>query len=181
MKDYSLLEKAAAIAVEGHKEQKRHHGAPYIVHPFMVAQKLIRHGFDDTTVAAALIHDVLEDTDIEHSRIIDELGQEVYDIVVNLSEDKTLPWKERKLDYIEKVRNGSKETQAVSLSDKIHNIENMRTAYEEMGDELWTKFGRGKEERLWFDNQMATMFQEMGWEHPLLEEYVSLIRDFEQE
>jgi guanosine-3',5'-bis(diphosphate) 3'-pyrophosphohydrolase len=60
----NLVEKALRIAVLYHKDQKRKvDNLPYIVHPVMVALKLAKYGFDDVVIAAALVHDILEDTD----------------------------------------------------------------------------------------------------------------------
>jgi (p)ppGpp synthase/HD superfamily hydrolase len=178
--DLSLIEKAAAIAAEGHKEQTRKHGHPYIVHPFMVAMKLKSYDFSDVVVAAGLVHDVLEDTTIGEDRLLSELGAEVLEIVRGLTEDKTLPWKERKLGYIELVRSSSFETKAVSVSDKVHNISNMHYAYSELGPAIWEKFGNGGDNRMWFDDSMIAMLDEESWEHPLLAEYKELVQSFKE-
>ena len=176
-----VIEKAAAIAARGHKEQVRKHGAvPYIVHPFMVSRLLEKHGFRDEVVAAGLVHDVLEDTDVTPDEIEKELGTEVLDLVQGLSEEKELPWEDRKLGYIELVRKGSDDVKAISVADKVHNMTNMLHAYEEMGDELWVAFSRPKEKRVWFEQQVLKMFDESGFKHPLVEEYRALVKRFEE-
>ena len=59
----NVIEKAARVAIVAHKDQKRKDdGFPYIVHPFMVANKLAQHNFSDEVIAAGLVHDVLEDS-----------------------------------------------------------------------------------------------------------------------
>ena len=176
--DLSLIEKAAAIAAEGHKEQKRKHGHPYIVHPFMVALKLKKYDFRDEVVAAGLVHDVLEDTTIGEERLLRELGKEVLDIVQGVTENKALPWKERKMAYIERVRESSFETKAVSVSDKVHNISNMHYAYQQLGPSMWERFGNGKDDRMWFDVSMIQMLDDSGWAHQLLDEYRQLVNSF---
>src|SRR3989344_1007289 len=97
MKKISLIEKAARIALEAHSRQKRKDdGSPYIIHPFMVALKLVKNGFSDETVAAALVHDVLEDTKVSEETLQKELGNSVLNIIKVVTEDKSLPWEEIK-------------------------------------------------------------------------------------
>ena len=93
----NLVEKALCIAIIAHRDQKRKNdGSPYAMHPLMVALKLARHEFSDTVIAAALVHDVLEDTNFSKDEMQRQLGDEVLVIVTALSENKSLSWKERK-------------------------------------------------------------------------------------
>ena len=119
-----IVEKALRIMLLAHGQQVRKtDGSPYIIHPMMVAKKLARLGFSDETIAAALVHDVLEDTDVTEQQLRQELGDKVVDIILPLSEDKKLEWETRKKKYINDVKNASVETKAVSIADKIHNLE----------------------------------------------------------
>lgn len=180
MKKVSPIEKAARIAVEAHANQKRKDDdSPYVVHPFMVALKLLRAGFSDEVVASSLVHDVLEDTKISEKDLEMELGEDILNIVKTLSEDKSLPWKERKKKYIESVRNGSEEAKAVSISDKIHNAEGVLAAYELEGPKMWKYFSQGKDLKVWFEKECLKMFKEV-WENPLIDEYESLVIKMEK-
>ena len=67
----------------------------------------------------------------------------------------------------------------VSLVDKIHNMENMMYAASKDGEAFWEKMSGGKE-RLWFDRAMIQMFQDEGFEHPLIQEYEKLIGQVEE-
>ncbi len=78
-----------------------------MTHPFMIALRLAKYGFSDTILASALTHDVLEDTNYTVDSFREELGEEVYELVKAVSNDPSLPWEEKKLKYIETVRNGS--------------------------------------------------------------------------
>lgn len=170
-----LIEQAAKIAAQAHAGQMRKgDDTPYIVHPFMVAMLLQKNGFSDTCIAAALVHDVLEDTDYGTDALREALGDEVLAIVLTLTEDKSLPWEERKKKYIESVRNGSEEAKAVSIADKIHNLKSLLTMHAQEGAGIWKVFNRGKEQKLWFEEAMLTMFQE-AWQHELVGEYEQLI------
>ena len=96
-----IVEKALRIMLEAHGQQVRKtDGSPYIIHPMMVAKKLARLGFSDETIASALVHDVLEDTDISEKQLRQELGDKVVDIILPLSEDKKLEWETRKKNIL---------------------------------------------------------------------------------
>ncbi len=171
----SIIEKAARLAVSAHKEQKRKGDqTPYIVHPFMVALKLAKHNFSETVIAAALVHDVLEDTDCSEEELRQVLGNELLEIVKAVTNDNTLSWEAKKRHYIETVRNGTEAAKAVSVADKIHNIETLLVAYEEQGVNLWQKFNRGRDQKIWFEEEVLKMLKET-WQHPLIEEYERLI------
>ncbi len=171
----TLVEKALRLSVEAHKNQiRKGDSSPYIVHPVTVALMLRQHGFSDEVVAAGLVHDVLEDTSVLADTLRAELGEEVFEIVRTVSEDKSLAWEERKKNYIEAVRQGSDEAKAVSIADKIHNVESMLNAYAKEGDVLWQKFSRGKDKQLWFEEEMLAMLK-ASWQHPLLQIYGVLV------
>lgn len=76
-----LIKKAYEYADKNHKEQNRVSGEKYICHPLEVAYILAELELDDSTIAAALLHDVVEDTPITHQDIIDEFGAEIAEMV----------------------------------------------------------------------------------------------------
>lgn len=171
--------KAREIAKEAHAEQvRKSDGSPYIEHPKAVASILEKYGFSDEVIAAGLVHDVLEDSDISEAELRAELGDDVVDIVVAVSEDQSLEWEDRKQQYIENVAEGSDEVKAVSVADKIHNAQSFLEAYEEQGSELWRKFNRGREKTIWFQRELCNRLKEV-WEHPMLEEYEMLVKKLE--
>lgn len=171
----SVVEKAMRIAARAHEGQNRKEGnLPYISHPTMAALKLTKHGFRDEVIAAALVHDVLEDTDYPPEKMKGELGEDVFEMVLALSEDKSLPWRERKEKYIEAVRNASDEVKAVSAADKVHNLESLLMTYDEYGPKTWELVGHGKEEKIWFEESMLKMLHGT-WDHPLVDEYEKLV------
>lgn len=166
--------------LNAHGEQiRKTDGSPYVVHPMMVAKKLARLDFPDEIIAAAMIHDVLEDTDITEQQLRQELGNEVVNIILPLSEDKKLEWEERKKKYITDVKNAGPATKAVSIADKIHNLESVIETYKTMGSAIWTKFNRGKEQKMWFEREMLKAFQE-SWDHPMIAEYEKLLKQVEK-
>ena len=171
----NFVEIAIQIAVVAHDGQKRkEQDLPYISHPVSVALLLAKRGFSDITIAAALVHDVLEDTNVAEEKLREELGEEILSIVKSLSENKALPWEDRKKQYIEGIRAGSDAVKAVSLGDKIHNIQSMLAAHKKQGAELWKKFNKGKESQIWFAEEYLSMMKN-SWKHPLIEEYEKLV------
>jgi len=181
MRDHELVEKAAQIAITAHAGQFRKGGDSvlYATHPVAVALMLARHGFSDVVLAAALVHDVLEDTDLSEAQLREELGEEVFAVVKAVSENKSLPWEERKRQYIESVRRGSEEVKAVSVADKIHNLESLKRVHAKLGEGTWSRFTLGKDKQVWFAHEMLSMFRDT-WQHPLVDEYETLIRQLEE-
>ena len=76
-----LIKKAYEYADSNHKEQNRVSGEKYINHPLQVAYILADLELDDSTIAAALLHDVVEDTPITHEDIVNEFGEEIAEMV----------------------------------------------------------------------------------------------------
>jgi (p)ppGpp synthase/HD superfamily hydrolase len=176
----SLIEKAIRIAAVAHNGQKRKDSdLPYIVHPIAVALKLEKYNFPDEVIAAALVHDVLEDTDFLEERLKEELGNEVFEIVKALANDDSLFWEKKKKRYIETVKNGSEGAKAVATADKIHNAESLLLAYQEQGPLVWKHFNRGKEKKIWFEKEALKMLKET-WQHPLVDEYEILVSRMEE-
>ncbi len=170
-----LIEKATALAVRVHADQKRKESdRPYIVHPVAVALILARHGFSETVIAAAVVHDVVEDTPITASELRAELGDAVAELVASITHDDALSWEDKKKAYIEAVRVGSEDVKAIAVADKIANAQSLLAGYEAQGVRMWEHFNSGRDKKLWFENAMLAMLQET-WQHPLVEEYAALV------
>jgi len=172
----SLTEKALRIGLKAHEGQTRKgEEIPYITHPVMVGLRLAQNGFSEEVIAAAIVHDTVEDTGVSFDDLEEELGKPVADIVRGVTHNDDLPWEEKKKGYAESVRIGSDGVKAVALMDKIHNAEYLLNTYEELGAEVWTRFKRGKEKKIWFEEMMLSVFKET-WEHPLIAHYEDLIQ-----
>lgn len=178
MTERSLIEQAARIAYTAHARQTRKDdGSPYFIHPCMVALKLAAYGFDEKIIAAGYVHDVLEDTSVTKEALEQALGSEVVRIVLSVTEDKSLPWEERKKSYIVRVCEGSDGAKAVSLADKIHNIESMLSAYQTQGSAIWKIFTRGRDAQRWFQESLLYAVRET-WHHPFVDEYTDAVACF---
>lgn len=157
-----LLERALRVAAVAHRSQHRKATAiPYIMHPFAVALILQRHGWgEDDVIAAAILHDVVEDTDCTEAELRGQFPAEVMDIVHALSEKKTTAegvprsWEDRKRDHLVVLRTAPIQARAIALADKLHNLESM--AYDrDQGVELWGRFNATKERILWYHRTMV--------------------------
>jgi (p)ppGpp synthase/HD superfamily hydrolase len=170
----SLTDKALQLAFAAHEGQKRHEGIPYVTHPVAVALMLAQRGFGEEVVAAALCHDVLEDTGVTEGEMRQELGDAVADVVSAVSYDRSLPWKEQRERYIESVREAGESAMAVSVADKIHNARSLIALHASSGPAMWSRFNATREQKVWFEEAMLVMLKE-AWQHPLVGEYEALV------
>ena len=122
----ALILKAARFAARKHRNHRRkdRDHSPYINHPINVAFLLAEEGgIDDPEIlAAALLHDTVEDTDTQPEEIESLFGKRVHDIVTEVSDNKRLPKRERKERQVEHAPTLSPEAALVKLGDKIDNV-----------------------------------------------------------
>jgi (p)ppGpp synthase/HD superfamily hydrolase len=126
MNELILVLRAADLAARWHVHQRRKGaaGEPYITHLIEVANMVTKatNGLDLNVTIAALLHDAIEDQDVKVETIAKEFGQRVADIVLELTDDKSLPKAERKRLQVEHAPHKSREAKLVKLADKISNI-----------------------------------------------------------
>jgi guanosine-3',5'-bis(diphosphate) 3'-pyrophosphohydrolase len=122
----SVVLAASAFAAHKHRDQRRKgaESSPYINHPIAVANVLANEaGISDPTIlAAALLHDTIEDTDTTAKELELEFGPVIAAIVVEVTDDKSLPKQERKRLQIEHAGSLSTPAKLVKLADKICNV-----------------------------------------------------------
>ena len=127
--DNALVKKATEYAAEQHLGQTRKDEAntPYINHPIALANLLTNYaGITDTDViVAALLHDTVEDTSTTVEDIEELFGTKIRDIVIEVTDDKSLPSPERKRLQIEHAAKISYEAKLVKLADKICNLQDI--------------------------------------------------------
>lgn len=147
-----IVEKALVLAAQAHDGQYRKGTKiPYITHPVAVGIILMRAGYSDELIAAGILHDTVEDTEITLEDIEREFGPKIAGIVAGCSEpDKSLSWEERKEHTIEYLKTAPSEIRVVACADKLHNIRSILSDYKQQGDEVWTRFKRGKEQQKWY-------------------------------
>ncbi|MDQ1004682.1 (p)ppGpp synthase/HD superfamily hydrolase [Neobacillus niacini] len=147
-----ILEKALLAASKSHEGQYRKNtDIPYITHPVTVGFMLLKKGYSEEVVAAGILHDTVEDTTLTLDEIKREFGSNIADIVEGSSEpDKSLSWKHRKEHTIEFLKTASEDVRAVVCADKLHNIRSIIRDYEQVGEEVWSRFNAGKEQQKWY-------------------------------
>ncbi|MCB9870592.1 MAG: HD domain-containing protein [Planctomycetes bacterium] len=119
---------AVLYAIEKHGNQRRRDGSPYIAHPIRVAESIRSIGgiHDMDVVIAALLHDLIEDTECEWSNIEHRFGAEVANLVAVLSGDMRLPKPARRQEIIDRIRSAPAAAKAIRLADRLDNLTDMR-------------------------------------------------------
>ncbi|MEH7388206.1 HD domain-containing protein [Bacillus sp. JJ1521] len=166
-----LIEKAIMVASKAHDGQYRKlTKIPYITHPLGVGHILMRINARMELVAAGILHDTVEDTELTLEDIRDDFGDEVAELVEGCSEpDKSLSWEARKEHTISFLRTASGDIRTVVCADKLHNIRSIIHDYENQGEEVWRRFSRGKEKQEWYYRNVVRSLGQ-GSTFPLLEE-----------
>lgn len=121
-----LVLRATAFAAQKHRDQRRidARASPYVNHPIALARILIEEGGidDPVVIAAALLHDTIEDTTTTYQEICGQFGREVADVVAELTDTKWLKKGSRKRLQIAKAGKSSGSAKLVKLADKIANL-----------------------------------------------------------
>jgi guanosine-3',5'-bis(diphosphate) 3'-pyrophosphohydrolase len=122
----SDLLRAIHFAAEKHRDHRRKGtvAAPYINHPIAVAEQLAAAGFQDDTglLMAAVLHDVVEDTDTTKEELARDFGARVAAIVMEVTDDKSLRRSERRERVVRTIAGKSREARLLKLSDLIANV-----------------------------------------------------------
>lgn len=179
-----IVENALNLARKYHYGNiRKGDGLQYIIHILQITKLLYRRGFDAEIIAAGFCHDLLEDTQCVEQEIEGSCGKEVLRIVRAVSNDKALEdkkdWEKKKERYIESVKNGGEKAIAVCLADKIVNLRALLKEYVKAGKNIWERFNRGKEKKLWFEKMVLAMAKE-NCKNALIDEYEKLIKELEQ-
>jgi guanosine-3',5'-bis(diphosphate) 3'-pyrophosphohydrolase len=123
---------AAAFAADRHRDQRRKgvEASPYINHPIAVANVLANEGAvsDVPTLLAALLHDTIEDTRTTADEIVAHFGAETATVVLEVTDDKTLPKEARKRQQVEHAAGISERAKLVKLADKICNLRDIASS-----------------------------------------------------
>lgn len=124
--DLSLILTALHLCAQRHRNQRRKdtEATPYVNHPIEVADLLWRIGNvrDTSVIIAALLHDVIEDTKTKPDEIESRFGEAVLSLVLEVSDDKSLPKLERKRLQIEHAPHLTEAAKQIKLADKICNV-----------------------------------------------------------
>ncbi len=132
-----FVTRAFNFAREAHEGQFRMSGEPYYIHPYEVAMILADLGMDDVTISSALLHDVLEDTEVTHEEMEKEFGKEVVDLVEGVTKLGKIPYSSKEEQQIENLRKmflamaNDIRVILIKLADRLHNMRTMKSLPEE--------------------------------------------------
>lgn len=151
--DTELLDRAVVFAVRAHAgTERKGKGFPYIVHPMEAVEIVATMTCDQELLAAAVLHDTVEDTDVTVEQIRAGFGERVAalvasesdNVVEGMNEDKMVHsssnWKERKRVAIERLAHASRDAKIVALGDKLSNMRAIARDYAQQGDAVWNVF-----------------------------------------
>lgn len=135
--NYAEIKKAYDFAKEAHAGQKRSSGEDYFIHPCAVVEILANFGFDSSTVIAAFLHDVLEDTSVTHDQLKEEFGDEIVELVEGVTKLDKLQFVNREEAQAENFRKifvaMAKDLRVIiiKLADRLHNMRSLQFLPEE--------------------------------------------------
>ena len=116
------------------------------LNPVIVAMELARNGAEEYLICAGYLHDVVEDAGITGEQLRIEFNDQIADLVLLDSEDKTKSWEERKRASIDKLMHTDrKDYKMLMCADKLSNIRSIKIESDAVGDMVWERFKRGKE------------------------------------
>lgn len=157
---HHLITRARTVAETAHQGQfKKISGAPFITHPLAVAGILNRHRFGPELIAAGLLHDTVEKTELTHEDIHGMFGEKVATIVYGCTDHAVnRTWKERKSRHVSLLKTASYEVKIVACADKLHNLQIIAEQLEQFGDNVWERFVGGRHSREWYYRTLAECF-----------------------
>ena len=170
------------LAASAHEAQRRKGtDIPYMTHLAHVALILSRSGFDDDDIlAAALLHDAVEDTELTHDDIVDRFGETISQLVSAVSEVKqdedgvAFPWRHRKEEHVRRLHREPVAARAITLADKVHNVGTLLDDLEE-DPSVWKRFNSPPAEQLWYHNAVLEAIGDEPELKCLKQEYRTLL------
>ena len=184
-----LFERAAIFAAAAHRGMTRKgNRIPYLVHPMETAAIVAEMTDDQELIAAAVLHDVVEDTEVTLPELQSYFGERIAFYVCGETEDKRqeLPpestWLLRKQETIEFLKNRADQAaKMLALADKLSNMRSIARDVQNVGDQLWERFHqRDRSMHGWMYRQVAEAVRELQ-DYPAWKEYDRLIRSVFEE
>ena len=177
-----IPQKALQFAALAHKGAVRKgNGLPYIIHPMETMMITAQMTNDVEVMAAAALHDVIEDTRFIGRDIESRFGRRVAELVGMESEDKKRhrpakdTWHERKEENLRRERFAPRDAKLIMLSDKLSNVRSTLRDFREMGSDVWNKFNmKDPEEQEWYYRAVADVVEELS-DEPAYQEYLNIL------
>ena len=156
--------RAFEFAADKHRSQTRKASTiPYIAHLMGVASLVLEAGGDEDLAIAALLHDAVEDCGGEKmlKEVRRRFGKRVAHIVDGCTDAYEIPkppWKERKVNYVKRLKKEDAGTRLVSAADKLNNVRSILSDYRALGESVWSRFNGGREGTLWYYRTLRDEF-----------------------
>lgn len=173
--DTDLLDRAIVFAVKAHHStERRGKGFPYIVHPMEAVEIVATITPDQELLAAAALHDTIEDTDVTVEQLRSEFGDRIAELVHAESdqlngevftggENEAETWHVRKQAAIDRLAAAPHDAKIVAMGDKLSNMRAIWRDYQTKGDELWNIFHvKDKASHEWHYRGLAASLSELS-------------------
>ncbi len=165
-----LLDRAIIFAVKAHAgTERRGKGFPYIVHPMEAVEIVSTMTTDQELLAAAALHDTVEDTPVTVEQIRAEFGDRIANLVASESDtfeagvSEEDSWHSRKQAAIDRLAAASHDAKIVALGDKLSNMRAIARDYSIKGDELWKIFhAKDRRDHEWHYRGLAESLSELS-------------------
>lgn len=166
MKKEMVICSALDFANEAHSGATRKGtDIPYITHPVAVMDIMVGMGLaskDPNLVAAGLLHDVVEDTDVTIEGIREKFGEDVAKLVASHTEDKNLTWDERKQTLIDQLSTADDRFKMLIMADMTANLRDIDRDMRSVGEAVWKRFHAPKEKQRWYYDNVVGRLNELG-------------------
>ncbi|MBQ9473900.1 MAG: bifunctional (p)ppGpp synthetase/guanosine-3',5'-bis(diphosphate) 3'-pyrophosphohydrolase [Bacteroidales bacterium] len=179
--DTNLFDRAAKFAIDAHRGiERRGKGYPYIMHPMEAACIVASLTTDPEMLAAAILHDTVEDTEVTIEQIRQEFGDRVASLVFH--ETSPLPhgspWRVRKQAQADLIASSPLDSKMVAMGDKLSNLRTIVSDYRQIGDDLWPRFHapNGKTDVMWYYGILADALADLADTQPY-KEYLELLNE----
>ena len=177
--------KAIKFAVDAHGDTTRKgKNRLYILHPIEAMTIVASLTEDEDVLAAAVLHDVVEDAGVTKEELRKAFGDRVADLVMAESEDKMkdIPpeasWKARKQATLDHLPGLERDALLICLGDKLANMREMSRDYKELHDKLWERFNeKDKKVHAWYYSCIFEILAKTLGENPPIREYRSLLKE----
>ena len=179
----SLLCQATRLAAQAHDGAYRKGGrAPYLLHVMETAEIVGTMTEDEDVLAAAVLHDVLEDTSVTEEELRETVGGHVTELVLAVSENKRreqpaeMTWRLRKQESVERLLKEPRlEVKMIALGDKLSNIRALQRDYGILGEQVWERFNnKSKAEQGWYYQAGTDALQDLNV-YPVWHELANLV------
>lgn len=177
-----IFEKAVQFAFNAHRGQKRKDGSAFILHPLEVAVIVGTMTRDEEVLAAAVLHDTVEDTFVTAEEILAQFGERVAEFVRHETENKRREidprdtWRIRKEESLAVLKESNRETKMLWVADKLSNLRSLARSYEAVGASAFSCFNeRDPKQQRWYFATVLEYCKELS-DYPAYAELESCFR-----